>query len=254
MKVYKRIAISAFVIQLIFLLVVLLGFHVDDTTLSKGEVRDWNVGWTLVRSDGTEEVIDSLPFQDTSNADETVVLRTKVPKEYAGKTFFFLSADKKMKIWLNDVEIYAFGAWDIRLFGHTPGSVTNFVNLPDNLGERELEIEMSSHYKNYATYLSNIRIADRDVAILQVIKENMGNIICSIAMIFLALFLIALSVLQRLSNKPQNGMSWLATILIWASIYYAIETKILHVFFGNQTFYSMATGSRVVYCSGRLKY
>lgn len=240
MKVYKRIAIIAFVIQLMFLLVVLLGFHVDDTTLSKGEVRDWNAGWTLVRSDGTEEVIDSLPFQDTSDADETVVLRTKVPKEYAGKTFFFLSADKKMKIWLNDVEIYAFGAWDIRLFGHTPGSVTNFVNLPDNLGERELEIEMSSHYKNYATYLSNIRIADRDVAILQVIKENMGNIICSIAMIFLALFLIALSVLQRLSNKPQNGMSWLATILIWASIYYAIETKILHVFFGNQTFYSMA--------------
>lgn len=240
MKVYKRIAIIAFVIQLMFLLVVLLGFHVDDTTLSKGKVRDWNAGWTLVRSDGTEEAIDSLPYQGTSGADETVVLRTKVPKEYAGKTFFFLSADKKMKIWLNDVEIYTFGAWDIRLFGHTPGSVTNFVNLPDNLGDRELQIEMSSHYKNYATYLSNIRVADRDVAILQVIKENMGNIICSIAMIFLALFLIALSVLQGLSNKPQNGMTWLAAILIWASIYYAIETKILHVFFGNQTFYSMA--------------
>ena len=240
MKIYKRIAIIAFVIQLMFLMVVLLGFHVDDMTLSKGEVKTWNTGWVMVREDGTEQVIDSLPFQDTADVEETVILRTRVPEEYAGKTFFFLSADKKMKIWLNDVEIYAFGVGDIRLFGHTPGSVTNFVNLPDDLGDRELEIEMSSHYKNYATYVSDIRVADRDVAILQMLKENMGNAICSIAMIFLALFLIALSVLQRLSNKPQNSMVWLAAILVWASIYYAIETKILHIFFGNQTFYSMA--------------
>lgn len=239
MKIYKRITCIAFAIQILFLIIVLAGFHIGDMTLSKGKVENWNAGWTMEWEDGTEEKIDSLPFHAKSAADETILLKTRVPKEYAGKTFFFLSADKTMKIWLNDVEIYAFGAWDIRLFGHTPGSITNFVNLPDNLGDQELVIEMRSHYPNYATYVSGIRVADRDVAILQTIKENMGNIICSIVMIFLSLFLIALSILQCLSKKSQNGMFYLAALLMWAAIYYAIETKILHIFFGNQTFYSM---------------
>lgn len=239
MKKYRRITLIAFIIQALFLIVVLACFRVGDMTLSKGQVVDWNAGWTMEWEDGKQQKITTLPFHAKSAADETILLKTRVPKEYAGKTFFFLSADKTMKIWLNDVEIYAFGAWDIRLFGHTPGSITNFVNLPENLGEQELVIEMKSHYPNYATYVSNIRVADRDIAILQVLKENMGNIICSIAMIFLSLFLIVLSVMQILSKKSPNGMGYLAALLMWAAIYYAIETKILHIFFGNQTFYSM---------------
>lgn len=239
MKKYRRITLIAFIIQALFLIVVLACFRVGDMTLSKGQVVDWNAGWTMEWEDGKQQKITTLPFHAKSAADETILLKTRVPKEYAGKTFFFLSADKTMKIWLNDVEIYAFGAWDIRLFGHTPGSITNFVNLPENLGGQELVIEMKSHYPNYATYVSNIRVADRDIAILQVLKENMGNIICSIAMIFLSLFLIVLSVMQSLSKKSQNGMGYLAALLMWAAIYYAIETKILHIFFGNQTFYSM---------------
>ena len=135
-------------------------------------------------------------------------------------------------------EIYSFGTNDHRLFGHTPGSVYNFVDIPDECEEGILQIEMVSSYDDYATYLSNIRIADRDVAILQVLKENMFNILCCIILAFSGVLLIVLGLLQRLSGKKEQGMLYLGSLLIWASTYYSIETKILHIIYGNQTIYS----------------
>ncbi len=239
MERYKRFALFAVILQ-VFLLVVIVGFfQVDTMTLGKGEIYSFDQGWTLSYPDGKKINIESLPYHSTCKAGDTLTMEVKVPERYYGKTLFFLSADKELLVKMDGEEIYSFGKNDKRLFGHTPGSVFNFIDIPEDCEEGILQIEMVSAYDNYAAYLSNVRIAERDVAILQVFKENFFNIICSIILAFAGMLLLILALLQRLSQKGGQGMMYLGALLTWAALYYAIETKILHILYGNQTLYSV---------------
>lgn len=169
MKNYKRLAFFAVILQVVLLVIVVGFFQVDNMTLAKGKVDSFNQGWTLSYPDGKKVQIESLPYHSTCKAGDTLTMEITVPEQYYGKTLFFLSADKELLVKMDGKEIYSFGKDDKRLFGHTPGSVINFIDIPEHCDEGILQIEMVSAYDNYAAYLSNVRIADRDVAILQVL-------------------------------------------------------------------------------------
>ena len=173
-------------------------------TLGQGDVSSFDTGWTLSYPNGENVQIDTLPYHSECKAGEVLVMEKKVPRQYYGKTMFFLSADKELVIRMDGEEIYSFGKNDKRLFGHTPGSVFNFVDIPADCKEGVLQIEMVSAYDNYAAYLSNIRIADRDVAILKVLKENMINILCCVILIFSGILLLVLGLLQKMSGKKER--------------------------------------------------
>lgn len=239
MKRYKKITFCLVILQIVLFFIVIVFFRVDNMTLGRGDVSSFDTGWTLSYPNGEKVQIETLPYHSECKAGDVLVMEKKVPGQYYGKTMFFLSADKELVIRLDGEEIYSFGKNDKRLFGHTPGSVFNFVDIPANCKEGVLQIEMVAAYDNYAAYISNIRIADRDVAILKVLKENMINILCCVILTFSGILLMVLGLLQKMSGKKEQGMLYLGIVLVWASIYYAIETKILHIFYGNQTLYSL---------------
>lgn len=239
MKRYKRLAFFSIILQFVLIVVIVVFFQVDNMTLGKGNVYSFDQGWTLSYPDGKKVQIERLPYHATCKAGDTLTMEIKVPERYYGKTIFFLSADKELLVKMDGKEIYSFGKHDKRLFGHTPGSVYNFIDIPEYCDEGILQIEMESAYDNYAAYLSNVRVADRDVAILRILKENMFNIVCSIILFFSGVLLLIQALLQRLSGKKEQGMLYLGTLLVWAALYYAIETKILHIMYGNQTLYSV---------------
>lgn len=238
MEKYKRITLGMLLVQLFIILTIVFFFQVDNMTLGQGDVYSFDTGWTMTYPDGKLEQIEVLPYHSTSKAGDVLILENKIPEQYYGKTIFFLSADKELVIRMDGEEIYSFGKNDSRLFGHTPGSVYNFVDIPYDCKEGVIQIEMVSAYNDYATYLSNFRIANRDVAILKVLRENLFNILCCVILAFSGILLIILGVLQHLSRKNEQGMLYLGILLMWAATYYSIETKILHIVFGNQTMYS----------------
>lgn len=237
MKMYKRLATVAIIAQFVIMFIILNFFKVDDMTLATGEVTNLDSGWTLMYPDGHAEQLETLPYASESKAGDVLVLSTRLPRKFCGKTLFFLSADKELIVRMDGEDIYSFGKNNVRLFGHTPGSVTNFVDIPMNC-DGYLEIEMVSPYDNYASSIGKIRIADRDVAILKVLKENTGNLLCSFVMLFCGLILILLPIVQPTAGKERGGMFSLGGLLIWGATYYAIETKILSIWYGNQTLYS----------------
>ena len=155
-----------------------------------------------------------------------------------GKTLFFLSADKTVRVYIGTEEVYSFGENDVRLFGHTPGSVYCFINIPDDADNEIIRMEMSSYYENYATYMPEIRIADRDVAILTLLKENMLSFFYCVVIAMTGVVLFVLGIIQKLSKKEEDGMTYLGLVLILSAGYYSIETKILQIIYGNQTIYS----------------
>ena len=238
MKKYYKVIWMIFLIQLAVIAIVLKTSDVDDMTLAKGKVQLFNTGWVLVREDGSEEKLQELPHNDTSQPKEKIVIRNTIPKKFWGETLTFLSADKTLKITVDGRTIYSFGQNDKRLFGHTPGSVMVFADIPRNCETGEIEIEMSSPYADYATYISEITVAKRDVAILHFIKQKAFDIILTVMVMIMALIFLVLAIVQKMSQKEIGGVQYLSIYLLLMSIYYLIETKVPEVFFGNQTLYS----------------
>lgn len=239
MKKYNKFVIwTIFFVQLVVVAVILGTSKVDDMTLGKGQVQSFNTGWTMVRGDHTKTEIPQLPYYSTSQPNEKIVIENTIPKEYWGKTLTFLSADKVLKITVDGKEIFSFGQNEKRLFGHTPGSAVVFADIPGECKEGKIQIEAHSPYANFATYITEITVAQRDVAILHCVKMKALPIILSLIILIVAVVLLILSFIQKMSHKKTGGIQYLSIYLMLMSIYYIVETKTLQLFLGNQTLYS----------------
>ena len=58
MKKYDKFIWIIFVIQLVVIAVVLMTAKVDDMTLAKGKMSQFNTGWVLVREDNSQTNLD----------------------------------------------------------------------------------------------------------------------------------------------------------------------------------------------------
>lgn len=238
MKKKYKVIWTLFFIQLVVIFIVMKTAQVDDMTLAKGKTQPFNTGWELIRENGIKSELPELPYNSTSRPNEKIIIRNTIPKEYYGKTLTFLSADKTLKITVDGEVIYSFGLNDKRLFGRTPGSVVVFADIPKDCKEGEIQFEMISPYSDYATYFAEISVSERDVAILQFIKQKSIDIILSVIILVVAVILLILAIVQKMTQKKIGGVEYLGVYLLIMSIYYLIETKVLEVFYGNQTVYS----------------
>ena len=83
----------ALLTEVLIVVFIILQFRVTDMTLAKGRIDYFNTGWTMIRADGRQQGIESLPYAGESNAEEVIILENRIPQEYAGKTLSFLSAE-----------------------------------------------------------------------------------------------------------------------------------------------------------------
>ena len=238
MKKYDKFIWIIFVIQLVVIAVVLMTAKVDDMTLAKGNMSPFNTGWVLVREDNSQTNLDKLPYNSTSRPGEKIIIKNTVPQVFWGQTITFLSADKTLRITVDGREVYSFGLNDERLFGNTPGSVMVFADIPHNCEDGEIQIEMCSPYANYAAYITEISVAERDVAILNFIKQKSFDIILTAFTMIAAIVFLSLAIIQKKSLRKTGGAEYLWVYLLLMSVYYLIETKVPEVFYGNQTLYS----------------
>jgi len=214
-------------------------FKIKDMTAAKGELYDFNSGWTLVRPDGSRSEIESLPYSEPSNAYELFTIENTIPEEFRGMTISFLSADKELRIYVDDEVIYEFGKEDKRLFGKTPGSITNFVELPDDYTEGKIRIESLSPYGGYGSNFLNITAGEKDVIELMLVKKNIVNYLFCMVIMFSALMMFIFELIDVFSRQPFSGVVYIGGCCFLGAIYHAIETKSMNIFFGNQTLYSV---------------
>lgn len=238
MKYYKKIVWIVLIWSLLVLTYVTTQFRIEDMTLAKGEVFSFDENWEIIWQDGTHATED-LPYLGTSQAGERVVMENTLPEAYWGMTMSFLSADKEFRVLIDDVCVYEFGMADERQFGHTPGSIVNFVDIPWNLSEGNIRIEMTAPYDDYAARINSIEVGNRDVLILKLLKDNAFEIFCSFIIVICAITFALLFVVRKVSKQDTAGVEYICGYCIVVAIYYLIETKTLSIFYGNQTLYSI---------------
>jgi len=238
MKAFKRGVWFIIAVQIVLLIYIAVSFQVDDMTLVKGDVGDFNTGWTIFREDGTSESI-TLPYTDTSKADETIVIENTLPKEFAGLALRFVTADTQIRVLIDDEEVYQFGTKDVRKFGHTPGSVANYVNIPYILGEGKIRIEMTSAYADAASHINAIEVGKKDVLILRYIAHSIPEMVCNMVILFAALILGAIILIAVADKGRTGGLEYLHCLSFVNFVYFTIESKLLRPVYGNQTLYSI---------------
>ena len=240
--IYKKLNTLFMIImlssQVILLGVILLFFKTEIKTASIGEVKEAMVDWTLCYENGDTVEVKEFPAWLTCDAGEEVCLRGILPAYSKDKTLFFLSAEKEITVTVDGEVIYEFGRHDVRLFGKTPGSITNYIKLPKRWNKGEIAIYMKSEYANYAAYLPPMYIADDDVSVLYVLRTNLLKIACSLVMLFVGSIFVLLAIINAASNHPTDGMAYVGSLFIWAAVYFAIETKTMNIFYGNEVVYS----------------
>lgn len=235
----RKIPWFILLVQIAIIIYVVVAFDVKDMTLSKGETYDFNTGWIIEREDGSREEI-KLPYYEECAANAVIRIKNVIPEEYRGKTLSFITADKNMLIYMDGELVYEFGVNDERSFGNTPGSITNFVDIPSEMTKGEIVIELTSPYENYGACIDAMTISNRDISILNMFNRNMLGFACAIIMLLTSVMFCILALAQKMLKQGTEGTEYLAMYSFLSFIYYCIETKAMNLFYGNQTVYSVA--------------
>lgn len=238
MKHINKIIILILVIQLVAIGLIVGTAHVQDMTLATNDIEEFNNGWSMEFEDGSVKEIPSMPFYGECDSNETVTATNVVPESLCGKTLSFLSADKTIRIFVGEQEIYSFGVNDRRLFGHTSGSVMVFADIPLDSAGKTIRMEMQSPYKNFAAYMTEMTVADRDISILHFLKNKSFDLMCCVVIFLSGIVILILASFRKISADYMGGLYSISIYLILLSVYHLIETKILTVFYGNQFLYS----------------
>lgn len=244
MKNNKNIKnLSILIIVIILLQFVAIGVImgtsvVQDVTLATDDVVKCNDGWEITTEDGAKTKISSVPYYGKSDADEIIVAQKVVSDSMSGKTLCFLSADKRLQIFVEDELIYSFGMDDRRMIGKTPGSVMVFADIPQYSEGKMIKIVMQSPYKDYATYMTQMVVGDRDVVILYFLKNKILSLICCLGILVCGIILLIFATVQIKSKQNATKLFSIGMYFIVLFVYHLIETKVPMIFYGNQVLYS----------------
>lgn len=244
-KRYRQILGGIILLHIMMLLLISIFFKGDNASLTGGEMIDFNKGWTIIGEDGTVP-IEELPYRGDSVAGETVILERQIPTEYMNRTLFFVSAEKSLIIRFDGTEIYSYGRGKESWILHLPGYAYHFVDLPDG-GDGYLEIEMKSPYRDAAACVGGMRLADRDTAIMQVFRERLPVMVCSLILMMEGILIAVLVGMQRLSGRAADGMALVGALLFSASLAYAVETGLLSIWAGGRWSGAQAACTYFVY-------
>lgn len=212
-------------------------FERNERSLSEGEITEFNTGWMLIRADGSRQEID-LPYYEDSKADEWIAIENEIPEEFYGKSMSFLTADKNVRIFADGEVIYEFGVNNTRSFGVAPGSIVNIIDIPRDLSEGKLRIELQSPYDNYAASIDDISVADRDLLVIDLLNSNVLDFGCAILIFLAGNTFMLLAMVQKRFKQGTDGLEYLVTYCFLAFVYYCIETKAMSLFYANQALYS----------------
>ncbi|MCM1090325.1 MAG: response regulator [Butyrivibrio sp.] len=271
MKRYYNIVVTIVIAAVLGVFLALFQFQSEDESAADYAMHEMNDGWSFVSASsangmggvnasdkkpyaigGKDDVIHenpdrensdrggtsvSLPYNGTSKPEELVVFQNTIPQEYAGLTLAFYSTESSVRITLDDEVIYQYGVESQRLFGKSPGSRLNFVDIPERIGRGTLRIELKSSYENAAASLSKATVAQRDVLILGLVENNLVNLFSCLAMLLCAVvFFITGIVCVRIGQKTYN-VFWLAALSIDVGVYYLFKTEMLSIFWGASAVY-----------------
>lgn len=245
MKKYHKIVVSGMLLAILSVFAALYQFKSEDAAADEYAVYEMNDNWRFVsvtsvmkQPEDADQAV-SLPYEGKSEPGEMIVFQNTIPREYAGMTMSFYSTESTVRVSLDGEIIYQYGVENQRMFGKSPGSRVNFVDLPNRIGEGCLRIEFTSSYENTAATLEQVIVSQRDIAILRLIEDNLVNLFCCFVILISAVVFLITGIVCVRTNQNTYGVFWLAALGIDAGLYYLVKTEMLSILYGARAIYSI---------------
>lgn len=208
-------------------------------TMEESRPDTGNEDANAVRNEEDVGTIVSLPYEGVSEPGEMIVFQNTITQDYAGLTLVFYSIESTVRVSLNDKVIYQYGVENQRMFGKSPGSRVNLVDLPEQIGDGYLRIELISSYENASATLGKVTVSARDIAILQLIESNLVKLLSCVIMLIASVVFLLLGIVCMRTGQKTYGVFWLAALGIDTGLFYLIKTETLSIFYGEKAIYSM---------------
>ncbi|MCR4842265.1 MAG: response regulator [Eubacterium sp.] len=222
-----------------FVLFVFFVFDEQRLPMSEPVVYDFNSEWIMTDGDGNTVSLDELPYAGTSGPGEEIVLENTIPEDCYGLTLAFLSADKTVEVEVDGRTVYTFGMSDDLLFGKSPGSMINFVDLPIVMNDPTVRITFKSSYADYASYISTFVLGRKGDVVNSIFVNQLPSLIMFVIVIGIGILMLVLAAMRAVGRNYTYGVEFLGMFFFSFSFVMLIETKVLPIFLGQPVLFSV---------------
>jgi len=223
-------AVAALLLILISYLAITLPS--EDYRLIGNEKIDLNQGWTVEYGDVVLEDVN-LPHDLGLEKDVPYTARLTLPEGLDNHIRLRLRSS------MQDIIVYVDGQEIFRDMKATDGrfvvpdaSLWHLFELPNDIGGKELKLQMQSPTKAFSGNLNEVYAGQGKDLILDVVVSNVFKIVLATIFIIFGAVTLVLSGLFR--NLEDNRLTYLGGFAIFVAIWTFSEAKVLQLIVGNR--------------------
>lgn len=175
---------------------------------------------------GDCQVIE-LPYEGGEEGGDILVFQNTLPSDWAGLTMNFSTENAKVRVSVDGRVIYQYGfSEDETEEGHI-----NYVDIPQTLKKGEMWIELLPLSEDAAVSLGDVIVETRDLLVIGVIGNSIGDIGCCLLIIMMSVLMFVLELIRRHTNQPSRGEVYLGLAGIAVGIFFFVGTHTLNIFY-----------------------
>ncbi len=175
-----------------------------------------------------------LPYTGGQNTAGTVIFQTTLATNYAGLTLDFSSKNAALHVILDGETLYQYDP-SITM----AADMEHFVDLPVQLEHGDFYIALTALKQDAAPTLGEICAESRDMTMIGIVGNNLGDIGCCLLIIIMSIIMFVLALIRRYTGQPPRGEGYLGLAGLAAGLYCFIGTDTLNIFYNLQEAYEM---------------
>ncbi|MBQ9120292.1 MAG: response regulator [Lachnospiraceae bacterium] len=195
--------------------------------------REFQAEWVELLPDGSEQPV-SVPGTCVAKRGEWVTIATTLPQHQEETWICVRSMQQDMKIYVGDELRKEYSTLDTQLFGKTSTMTYVFFQVYEADAGEQLRIEFMTD-SSYAGYVSDMY----EGALNDINRHFYGmytpSAITAAFMLLIGLFVISASAFVRIFYKREVDLFYLGVVIVLASTWLLVESKLRQFFFPNST-------------------
>lgn len=192
----------------------------------------FNKSWQVSVNGVSQGIID-LPDYVDAKKNDCLVLETMLPDQLGvNASVCFRSAQKFVKIFVDDELIYSFGYESEQLFGKSPGSAWHIARLPAGAVGDAIRIEMISPYNIYSGSINEVYIGTKASLIYGVFNNYIWGALVSF-LVFMVGMIMLISQFCMGRGFFDRSIFYLGAFTILTALWSGMESKLVQLVWGN---------------------